>query len=82
MVCFGFCDYEVKEMRSPACSRQESAIFPPQIHGTRSAPYSAPLYARCDSLFLSQFSSLNMSPAYCRFQSSDGGRGQRREKCS
>ena len=34
MVRSGFCEYEVKKLRSPACSRQENAIFPPHINGT------------------------------------------------
>ena len=44
MVRSGFHEYEVKKLRSPACSREEIAIFPPHIHGTQSAPLSAPQY--------------------------------------
>ena len=44
MVRSGFREYEVKTLRSPVCSRQEIAIFPPHIHGTQSAPLSPPLY--------------------------------------
>ena len=36
----GFCQYEEERLRSPACSRQQNAIFPPHFHGT----WSAPLY--------------------------------------
>ena len=35
-----FCEYEVKELRSPACSRQVNAIFPPHNHKTLSPPIS------------------------------------------
>ena len=38
MVRSRFREYEVKKLRSPACSRQENAIFPCHIHGTWSAP--------------------------------------------
>ena len=37
MVRSGFHEYEVKKLRSPACNRQDDAIFPPHIHGTWSA---------------------------------------------
>ena len=39
-----FCEYEVKKLRSPACSRQENAIFPPHIHTTWLKPFSGTLY--------------------------------------
>ena len=39
-----FGEYEVKKLRSPACSRQENAIFPLHIHGTLGPPFSASLY--------------------------------------
>ena len=32
-------------MRSPACSRQDNAIFPPHIHGTWGPPFRPSLYA-------------------------------------
>ena len=35
-----FCEYEVKELRSPVCSRQVNAIFPPHNHKTWSPPIS------------------------------------------
>ena len=38
MVRSGFCEYVMKNLRYPACSRQDNAIIPPHIHGTRSAP--------------------------------------------
>lgn len=39
-----FCEYEMKELRSPACSRQENANFPPQIHRTWEANFCPSLY--------------------------------------
>ena len=45
MVRSGFREYEVKKLRSSACSRQENVIFPHHIHRTWSAPLkSVPLY--------------------------------------
>ena len=38
MVRSGFREYDVKKLRSPACSRQENATFPTHIHRTWSAP--------------------------------------------
>ena len=40
-----FGEYEVKKLRSPACSRQENAIIPLHIHGTWDPPFSASLYS-------------------------------------
>ena len=37
MLRSGFREYEVKKLRTPACSRQQNAIFPPHLHGTWSA---------------------------------------------
>ena len=42
-----FCEYEVKKLRSPVCSRQENAIFLPHIqyiHGTWGPPFRTSLY--------------------------------------
>ena len=44
MVRSGFREYEVKKLRSPACSRQENAMFPPHIHGTWGSPFRPSLY--------------------------------------
>ena len=41
------CEYEVKKLCSPACSRQLNAIFPPLIHLTLPEPFSGALYNIC-----------------------------------
>ena len=38
------CEYEVKKLRSPACSGQENAILPPYIHKTWGPPFRPFLY--------------------------------------
>ena len=38
MVRSWFREYELKKLRSPACSRQENAVYHPHIHGTWSVP--------------------------------------------
>ena len=40
-----FGEYEVKKLRSPACSRQENAIFLAHIHGTWEDYFSPSLYS-------------------------------------
>ena len=44
MVRSGFREYEVKKLRSHACSRQKNATFSPHIHGTWGPPFSPSLY--------------------------------------
>ena len=39
-----FCEYDVKKVRSPTCSRQEHAIFLPHILRTWEAYFSPSLY--------------------------------------
>ena len=34
----------MKKLRSPACGKQENAIFPPHIHGTWGPPFRPSLY--------------------------------------
>ena len=43
-----FCEYEVKKLRSLACSRQENAVFSPYIHRTWEAYFSPSLYVCYD----------------------------------
>ena len=38
------CEYEVEKLRSPACSRQQNAIFQPCIHRTWEAYFCRSLY--------------------------------------
>ena len=54
-----FCDFEVKNLRSPTCSRQDKAIFPPHIHRTWGPPVipdpCIPLSKSCTSSMVAGF---------------------------
>ena len=51
-----FGEFEVKKLRSPACTRQKNATFLPHIHGTWESYFSPSLYTSfafiCLCLFL------------------------------
>ena len=47
-----FCEYEVKKLRYPTCSRQENAIFSPHIHRTWEAYFIVNSVMVCSWVFV------------------------------
>ena len=65
-----FREYEVKKLRSPACSRQENAMFSLHIHGIWGSPFRPSLYRNVlkggPHWFREIEEEILRCPAYCR----------------